>query len=312
VKSVRLFDFIQFDGASWQVVAQDGVELALKNLATGRIRRVPVAELLSDDSYLPDSPAPLPSLDGVAVLETLEPDARAQAELLHRHVHEIVYGTPPESVAGTEPRPEYDLANPLLRRIEAKADELAAAGTPISARTLRRRVAAYRRQGIVGLADGRNLRESTLAGWADPRLVALLEAEIAGQAGASTGTRSRAVVRVLAQAEQQGLAVLSQTTLYRILAKLEKSRHPFGNATTRRTQAARPDRTWGGQAPSRPGELVEIDSSPLDLMVICPDGSSGRPTSPSPWTSRPGRRWRRSCARWRPRPSTPPSCWPRP
>lgn len=28
--------------------------------------------------------------------------------------------------------------------------------------------------------------------------------------------------------------------------------------------------------PSRPGELVEIDSTPMDLMVDYPDGSSGR------------------------------------
>lgn len=83
MKSVRLFDFIRFDGASWQVVAQDGAELALKNLATDRIRRVSVAELLSDESYLPDSPGRLPSLDTAAVLETLNADAREQVEFLH-------------------------------------------------------------------------------------------------------------------------------------------------------------------------------------------------------------------------------------
>lgn len=276
MKSVRLFDFIQFDGVSWQVVAQDGAELALKNLSSGRIRRVPVAELLSDESYLPDLPAALPCLDGAAVLERLGPSAKARTEFLHRHVHELVYGTPPEATCSAVPRPEYDLANPLLRRVETKAAELATAGTPISARTLRRHVAAYRKHGIAGLADGRNIRPSTLTGWADPRVVALLEAEIAGQATTSTGSRSRAIIRVRALAEQQGLSVPSRSTLYRILARLEKSRHPFGNATTRRTQANRPDRTYGRQAPSRPGELVEIDSTPLDLMVLYPDGSTGR------------------------------------
>ena len=89
MKSVRLFDFIQFDGGSWQVVAQDGPELALKNLATNRIRRVPVADLLINDSYLPDGPPPLPSLDKAAALETLSPDARDGVLSLHRHVHEV-------------------------------------------------------------------------------------------------------------------------------------------------------------------------------------------------------------------------------
>jgi putative transposase len=37
MRSVRLFDCLQYDGHSWQVVAQDGPELALKNFVSGRI-----------------------------------------------------------------------------------------------------------------------------------------------------------------------------------------------------------------------------------------------------------------------------------
>ena len=33
MRAVRLFDYLQYDGHSWQVAAQDGAELALKNLA---------------------------------------------------------------------------------------------------------------------------------------------------------------------------------------------------------------------------------------------------------------------------------------
>jgi hypothetical protein len=76
VRSVRLFDCLQYDGNSWQVVAQDGTTLGLKNLTTGRIRKVAVAELLGDDSYLPDSPDRLPNLDAAAVLETLDPETK--------------------------------------------------------------------------------------------------------------------------------------------------------------------------------------------------------------------------------------------
>jgi hypothetical protein len=42
MRAVRLFDFIEYDACSWQVVAQDGPMLALKNLSTNRIRRVAV------------------------------------------------------------------------------------------------------------------------------------------------------------------------------------------------------------------------------------------------------------------------------
>lgn len=276
MKSVRLYDFIQFDGASWQVAARDGAELALKNLATGRIRRIPVAALLTDESYLPEVPERLPSLEGTAVLDTLDPDARSQAEFLHRHVYEVLNGALPEGLETDKPKPEYDLANSLGTRVEAKLAELEGLGVQMGARTLHRHLAAYRKDGIAGLTDLRNTRTSSVSGRTDARIVALMEAEIAGQTDLSTGTRSRVEARVRAAAAREGLKVPSRATLYRIMAQLQGARHPFGNATTRRTQANRPDRAWGGQAPSRPGELVEIDSTPLDLMVICPDGSTGR------------------------------------
>ncbi|WP_222266940.1 hypothetical protein [Modestobacter marinus] len=151
MRSVRLFDFIQFDGSSWQVIAQDGPTLALKHLSTGRIRRVLVADLLGDDSFLPDSPAPLPSLADVAVLETLDDETRARTEFLHRHVIEVLTGTPPDDGnREADPRPEYDPSNALGDRVFAKVAELRCAGTPIGERNLRRHLAAYRKQGVAG------------------------------------------------------------------------------------------------------------------------------------------------------------------
>lgn len=277
MRSVRLFDFIQFDGASWQVIAQDGPTLALKHLSTGRVRKVPVAELLGHDSFLADSPAPLPSLVDVAVLETLDQETRARTEFLHRHVVEVLTGIPPgDGDTIPDPRPEYDLSNLLRDRVLAKVSELKAGGTPIGERTLKRHLSAYRKQGVAGLVDGRRTRRTSPTGRIDPRVVSLLEEELARQLHLSTGTRSRLIGRVILAAGKEGLPLPSRATLYRALANLEGGRHPFGNATTRRTQANRPDRTYGRQAPSRPGELVEIDSTPLDLMVVYPDGSTGR------------------------------------
>jgi transposase InsO family protein len=277
VKSVRLFDCLQYDGASWQVVAQDGATLALKNLATGRVRKVAVAELLSDDSYLPDSLDQLPNLDTAAVLETLDPHARQRAEFLHRHVVEVLTGAPPAAdCVEVEPRPEYHPNNLLGDRIEAKLAELRTAGTPMSERTFKRHLAAYRRDGLVGLVDGRKARQTSPAGRIDPRLVSLLEAAISSQTNLSTGTKSRVITEVTREAQHLGVPIPSRSTLYDALGNLHRSKHPFGNATTRRTQANRPDRPWGRQSPARPGELVEVDSTPLDLMVVFPDGSTGR------------------------------------
>lgn len=82
--------------------------------------------------------------------------------------------------------------------------------------------------------------------------------------------------QVRIEATKQGLPLPSRATMYRLLAAIGSAGHPFGQATTRRTQSNKPNRTWGRQAPSRPGELVEIDSTPLDVMVVNPDGSTGR------------------------------------
>ncbi|MCH8565210.1 Mu transposase C-terminal domain-containing protein [Nesterenkonia sp. LB17] len=277
MRSVRLFDYISYDGDSWQVVAQDGPELALKSLTTNRIRRVPVADLLSDESYLPDSPDRLPSLDNMAVLDTLAPEARERVLHVHRHVYELLNGVPPNNgEGGIEPKTEYDLANTLEQRIEAKVEELRIAKTPMSKRTLKRHISSYRAEGMLGLVDKRKTRQATVGGRTDPRVVALLEKEIAGQTNLSTGTRSRAILRSKLHAQENGWPVPSDATLYRVLTGLERSRSPFGQATTRRSKANRPDRAWGHQTPSRPGELVEIDSTPLDLMVVYPDGSTGR------------------------------------
>ncbi|WP_414119773.1 Mu transposase C-terminal domain-containing protein [Corynebacterium nuruki] len=276
MKSVRLLDYITFDGASWQVTAQDGALLTLTDLSTGSTREVGVSTLLADDSYLPDAPDRLPDLDSTAVLDTLDENTRERTEFLHRHVYELVNGIAPDIGAPQEPKSEYDLDNPLQHRLEAKVTELTELGFPVTQRSLERYLAAYRTQGIAGLVDSRKTRHTTISGRTDPRVVSLLEEEISGQTNLSTGTRSRAIMRATHTAQDNGWDVPSRATMYRILRKLERDRSPFGQATTRRTKANRPDRAWGTRHPQRPGELVEIDSTPLDLMVVYPDGSTGR------------------------------------
>ena len=276
MKSVRLLDYITFDGADWQVTAQDGALLTLTNLSTGDTRQLSVSDLLTADSYPADTPDRLPALASVAVLDTLDEKTRKHTEFLHRHVYELVHGILPDNGDTQVPRSEYDLDNPLQHRLDAKVAELTGLGFPVTQRSLERYLAAYRSQGIAGLVDSRKVRHTTVAGRTDPRVIALLEEEIAGQTNLSTGTRSRAIMRVTHAAQDNGWEVPSRATLYRILRKLERDRSPFGSATTRRSKSNRPDRAWGTRHPQRPGELVEIDSTPLDLMVIYPDGSSGR------------------------------------
>ncbi|MFN8068719.1 MAG: hypothetical protein U0R77_08020 [Mycolicibacterium insubricum] len=65
---------------------------------------------------------------------------------------------------------------------------------------------------------------------------------MSGQANLSTGTKSRVITEVKREAQQLGVPIPSRSPLYEALSNLHRSKHPFGNATTRRTQANRPDR----------------------------------------------------------------------
>lgn len=146
----------------------------------------------------------------------------------------------------------------------------------LSDRQVYRYLARYRQSGIAGLADRRSViarRESRT----DTRVYELIESELKTLQTASTGTRSRTINRVRWEAARQQIPLPSDRTLYRLLDQLDRKRGSFDNATTRRSKALRPDRTFHPIAPSRPGEVVEIDSTPLDLFVQMPDGTISRP-----------------------------------
>jgi transposase InsO family protein len=57
---------------------------------------------------------------------------------------------------------------------------------------------------------------------------------------------------------------------------MDAGRHTFGEATTRRTQANRPDRPYTRTFAVRPGEIVQTDTTPLDVMALLDDGVPGR------------------------------------
>ena len=66
-------------------------------------------------------------------------------------------------------------------------------------------------------------------------------------------------------------AMPSQPTFYRLVKRLAEGRHTFGSARTRRSLSKQPDGPFGAITVVRPGEMVEIDSSPLDCGVAAND-----------------------------------------
>jgi hypothetical protein len=150
----------------------------------------------------------------------------------------------------------------------------------VTARTVWRLRLRYRTQGLLGLLDRRSIRPARPLGRVDPRVVAAAHAAIARETPRSTGTKARLwrVVQAALTAEHgEGEVPLpSQRTFERLVDALAAGQHTFGPATSRRTRANRPPGPFTPTAASRPGEMVQIDTTPLDVMAVLDDGVVGR------------------------------------
>ncbi|WP_405816485.1 MULTISPECIES: Mu transposase C-terminal domain-containing protein [unclassified Streptomyces] len=99
---------------------------------------------------------------------------------------------------------------------------------------------------------------------------------IAETADASSRTIGFTIWRtkqILADREETAAVELpSRATLYRLFDKLAEGAHAVGSARTRRSINARPCGPFGEVPASAPGELMQIDSTPLDVLVRLDDG----------------------------------------
>ncbi|WP_242644416.1 transposase family protein [Streptomyces laculatispora] len=71
---------------------------------------------------------------------------------------------------------------------------------------------------------------------------------------------------------EEGVEVPSERTLYRLFDRLAAGTHATGSATTRRSVNARPTGPFGEVPACAPGEWMQIDSTPLDVLVRLDDG----------------------------------------
>ncbi len=212
-------------------------------------------------------------------LAGLPPEAAAAARWWEAHIIEVAGGVPPDAPPGTPPRPAYDVERTSLRaREQAKAAELSAAGTPVSASTVKHRRQRWQAEGLMGLVDGRVRRRKSPAGRSDPVVAEAMEEAIGEAADDSSRAATFIVWRTRQLLSERGQAgkTPSRATLYRLFARLSAGRHTTGSASTRRGLAGRPQRAFSQAHPAAPGELMEIDSTPLDVLVLLDDGVAGR------------------------------------
>jgi putative transposase len=275
VAVLRPGDQVLFDGSEHQVVALAGTSVRLRS-RDGAEQVVLGTHLMASPGFAVTGGAALPPAEPFGLLDSLPATVLAAARVWERHVVETVTGLPPDAPPGTEPRLGFDpAATTLAQRDAAKAAELG-----VGVRTVQRRRGAYARQGLWGLADRRAVRTWDPAGRADARLVAAIRDAIDAETGTSTGTRSRLIQRAVAAVETAHgpgtVPVPGRSTLYKLADVLAAGRHTFGSAVTRRQTANRPRGTFTPTHASRPGEQVQIDSTPVDVLVLLDNGIPAR------------------------------------
>ncbi|MHC0433431.1 transposase [Streptomyces sp. O3] len=214
------------------------------------------------------------------LLDGLDADVRERALAWQRHVREVESGHPEPGRAGA-PRKEFDpAARSLAKREAAKAAELTAQGLPVSVATVRRMRARYHRQGVWGLVDGRAIRARSPWGRADERVVAAIRTVLEAQRERSTGTLGRLRRQVgwlLEDTYGPGVVVVPPvTTFNRLVRAVADGQGLLGTAVQQRWRVSRPEPPFTPTVVARPGELVMMDSTPLDVLAVLEDGRTGR------------------------------------
>lgn len=272
---LRPGDRVHFDGGEHQVIALAGTSVRLR-ADDGTEQVVLAGYLLASPEFAVIGGEPAPAVEPFGLADRLPAGVLEAAREWERQVVEVETGLPPNPPPGTVPRPGYDPAATTMRqREQAKAAELG-----VSLRTVQIRRARYARQGLWGLVDQRAARGSEATGRVDARLVAAVREVIEAETDTSTGTRSRLIRRAVKAVEAThgpGVVPLpGRTTFYRLIDVLAAGRHTFGSAVTRRQTANRPSGVFTPSHAARPGAQVQIDSTPIDVLVLLDNGTPVR------------------------------------
>lgn len=281
---LQLGDWIEFDDERHQITGFTGTGTRLLS-ETGAPQIALTSALIADPSFRSETAPPERSpiqdtaLDPGAQLETIPQAERTRVLDLEAHILEATTGyRSGDSLhpAPGEPRPEYHPDLNLEARITTKAEEL-----DIQPRSMWRLIHEWRDRGLWGLVDKRKARLRNPLRSIDPRVIQAIRdqarAENLGSSTTITGAFMRRTRNRLEEEYGPDTVAFPKKDAFRRAVTALLEHRPSDPAYRRASRANQPDRVFGTLAASRPGEVVMLDSTPLDVLAYDPvTDSTGR------------------------------------
>lgn len=274
---VRVGARVHWQADDWQVVSFHEQGLLTLRSAVGEQVATDLAGLVGDPTFRCDD-RPRDALDSPATFDALPAATRREATARLADLHEARTGYRSGDCADAlpgEPRSAYDPdLRGLTERMRAKAIELG-----VHADTLYdwwKRVSDPAGAGLLELVDRRRLRHTVSRDRTDWRIREAIETVVddlnTGRASRIGQAEKRRRVRHLLRTRfpDADLDAGSDSTLDRHIAQI-------ASQPGRRAAARRPDQRPTTKTPyrridtTRPGEVVLIDSTKLNFMVLDPD-----------------------------------------
>lgn len=259
---------VAIDGDIYELEAATTKGVTLIHRVTGDSRTVTHAELAN---MVPSDEQRSPRL-----LDHVPSHVLHAATVLATDIEEVLTGVGRNGKCW----PEYDLETTSQeQRIARKLVDLERTGRGMARSTFFDKLSKYQRDGLVGLIDGRAIRNYIPNEKVEATVINHLIKTINDQVKWSTGTKKRIIEQTTrsVQAVHPGIKLPSKSAWYLLIDRLGHGKHVTGSAKTRKSLANRPkDRMMGKSEPLLPGSQVEVDTNTMDLEVQTPMGERKR------------------------------------
>jgi transposase InsO family protein len=257
----------ELDGENHTVISLDGFSLtARSNL--GRISSFQISGLFNRSTFRFGKDANnLVDLDTSMFTDAQLKPARQKLGHLLEAITGFKSGTH-EIAEPDEPLHIYDSErHSLNQRLTSKAEELKWSRSKIF-----RKKKAFEAYGLVGLVDGRVARQGRVR--VDDRVVQAIGQVLDGDVDKSTTNFTTFSRRLEKQVKinHPGVDIdfPPPTTLRRLVQAKKHGKYFVPSAKQRRNNALRPEKPYSHFYATRPGEMVLIDTTPLDAFAMDP------------------------------------------